>query len=505
MNTRRFRIYTISADILILSVSFVFMTWLKPAGIKSYIPSHLSIFVILAAIWVFVSLLNGKIGRGQIVNIRSLFFRVISSNIISVSLPTLFMYTVREVGFSRTVVLGTALTATILELVAGTLWIAFSKAVVQEPEYPKLSEREMVARSHPENDNFFSPDPYLEARLQMGCQPACATALASMVSPAEGSRLAVVSTDDSFNIKNLTSGDYSCIINLRVMNTIRKLDDFLDCVNARLTGDGVYICIVETMEQRSKRLKRKLTPWLYYPLAPFDFFFMRVLPRLRITRGVWQFLSGGMNPPLSRAESLGRLCRAGFFIRQEKFTGSLLCIKAQRRAEPMPVNGSGYGMIIALPRIGWNGKTFNVYKLRTMHPYSEFIQDYVYEIHDLQEGGKLKHDFRITSWGRFCRRIWLDELPMIVNLLKGDMKMVGVRPLSAHYFNLYSKELRKRRIKYKPGLIPPFYVDMPSDLEAIQRSEIKYLDAWDHHPITTDIRYFFRSIYNILLRRARSN
>jgi len=51
------------------------------------------------------------------------------------------------------------------------------------------------------------------------------------------------------------------------------------------------------------------------------------------------------------------------------------------------------------------------------------------------------------------------------------MKFVGIRPLSKQYFELYREEVRERRTKYKPGLIPPFYADMPSDLDGIQASE----------------------------------
>ncbi len=505
MNKRRFRVYTVSADILILALSFIVMTWLKPAGMKTYVPSHAPFFLILALFWVIVSLLSGKIGSGQIVNLRTLFYHVITSNIIATSIAAMLMYAFRDVGFSRTVVFGTALTATFLELAAGTLWISFRKASLQVPDQVIPSEREMVARSHPGNGAGHEPDPFLVARLAQGVSAEGATALAEMVSPAQSSRLSVVSTSDVFNIQNLASGDYSCIINLRPMNAIRGLDAFLDAVNVRLTGDGIYICCVETMQQRSRRLRRKLTPVLYYPVLPVDFLLKRVIPRLRITRGLWQFFTRGANPPLSRAEALGRLCRAGFAIRQEKFAGNMLLIKAERRSEPLPFNGSGYGMIIALPRIGYRGKTFTVFKLRTMHPYSEFIQDYVYDLHDLQDGGKMKQDFRITTWGRIARRVWLDELPMTVNLFTGDMKLVGVRPLSPHYFNLYSEEMKKRRINYKPGLLPPFYADMPSDLERIQQSEIKYLDAWDRSHTLTDIRYFFKGLWNIVFRRVRSN
>ncbi len=139
-----------------------------------------------------------------------------------------------------------------------------------------------------------------------------------------------------------------------------------------------------------------------------------------------------------------------------------------------------------------------------MHPYSEYIQDYVYNLYDLQDGGKFNNDFRITSWGSVCRKIWLDEVPTFINLAKGNMKLVGVRPLSKHYFELYKEDVRQRRIMYKPGLIPPFYADMPSDLDSIQASEMKYLDSYDRSPLLTDFRYFWKSWWNILFKHARS-
>ena len=94
---------------------------------------------------------------------------------------------------------------------------------------------------------------------------------------------------------------------------------------------------------------------------------------------------------------------------------------------------------------------------------------------------------------------------MLKNFFQGDLKLIGVRPLSKHYFELYKKEVRERRIKYKPGLIPPFYVDLPCDLEAIQASELKYFNSFDKHPFITDFRYFWKSGWNILFMKARSN
>ena len=207
---------------------------------------------------------------------------------------------------------------------------------------------------------------------------------------------------------------------------------------------------------------------------------------------------------ISRAEALGRVCRGGFDIINERFIGDMLFIEASKKTEPLPIKENMGSPIIALPRIGKNGVTVMVFKMRTMHPYSEYIQDYVYKQSDIQAGGKFKNDFRVTSWGALCRKIWLDEFPMFINIFKGELKLVGVRPLSSHYFNLYDEKVQERRTKYKPGLIPPFYYDMPKDLEAIQASEIKYLDSYDKNPFLTDFRYFFISFRNILFRHARS-
>jgi lipopolysaccharide/colanic/teichoic acid biosynthesis glycosyltransferase len=316
---------------------------------------------------------------------------------------------------------------------------------------------------------------------------------------------AVLSTTTAFNISNLPKEKYNYIINLRRINDIIKLNEFLDAINSKLEPEGMVFCCVETKDQRKARLLRKYPPVLNYIFYSFDFVVKRILPKLKFTRGLYRFLTRDTNNVVSRAEALGRLSRAGFMINQESFIGNYLCIEGMKIGDPIPMNGTNYGPLIALPRIGKNGDLIKVYKLRTMHPYSEFVQDYVYRQHDLQLGGKFNDDFRITSWGAFCRRVWLDELPMLINLLKANMKLVGVRPLSKHYYELYNPQLQERRIKYKPGLIPPFYADMPEDLDAIQESEKRYLDAFDKHAIRTDFIYFNKSIFNILFRRARSN
>ena len=139
-----------------------------------------------------------------------------------------------------------------------------------------------------------------------------------------------------------------------------------------------------------------------------------------------------------------------------------------------------------------------------MHPYSEYIQDFVYKQNSLTDGGKFKDDFRIPGWGKFLRKFWIDELPMLANWVRGDLKFVGVRPISNQYLSLYSIEHQQKRKRFKPGLVPPFYADMPKTIEEIEKSERVYLEAYEKAPIMTDVKYFFKILYNILLNKKRS-
>jgi lipopolysaccharide/colanic/teichoic acid biosynthesis glycosyltransferase len=512
MEKRRFRIITLFADIIILAISFLFMVWIKPASLRYYLPSHTPFFVTLAVIWLIVSLVSGKMHRGKIINFSTLFNRVISGNIISLAITALLMYTIREYTYSRMIVLGTTLLATFLELVIGSVYIAYKKASIQDLEeyekyrsYRKPSEYDLVNEINGKyTETVPEVHPEIVNAIENEAGPEMAEAIIRMTGTKLTERTAVLSTTTVFNITSLHEKRYEYIINLHRINDIKKLNDFIDAVNRKLEDKGYFFCCVETKDQRKKRILRKYWPVFNYIYYFFDFIVKRILPKLKFTRQLYFYLTHGNNAVISRAEALGRLCRGGFRIQQESFLGNHLCIEAKKTRDPLPRNENIYGPIIALPRIGKNGETIKVYKLRTMHPYSEYIQDYVYRLHDLENGGKFKNDFRVTSWGAVCRKIWLDELPTFLNFFKGNMKLVGIRPLSKHYFQLYREDVRERRIKYKPGLIPPFYADMPEDLEQIQLSELKYLDSYDKHPFFTDMKYFFKSWWNILFHHARS-
>ena len=139
-----------------------------------------------------------------------------------------------------------------------------------------------------------------------------------------------------------------------------------------------------------------------------------------------------------------------------------------------------------------------------MYPYSEFIQKDVFEENNLDASGKFLNDFRITSWGRILRKYFIDEIPQLYNWLRSDINLVGVRAISKHYYSLYPKDLQELRINFKPGLIPPYYADMPTTFDEIVESEVRYLQKKKEKPIITNMIYFVKALINIIFSGARS-
>lgn len=289
------------------------------------------------------------------------------------------------------------------------------------------------------------------------------------------------------------------------INDVRHINRFFIAAHRALANGGMFVVRFETLHQRRLRIRRKYPRWFAMPYYVATFLFHRIVSKLPlIKRGYFAFTKG-RNRPLSKAEVLGRLTYCGFEIVDTRAFDRRLYVIARKVRMPRTDPTPSYGPLFRMARVGQDGRTIHVYKLRTMHPYSEYLQEYVYRRNRLADGGKLRRDFRVTVWGQWLRRLWIDELPMVINWLRRDLKLVGVRPLSQHYESLYPEDLRVRRRRVRPGLIPPFYADMPRTFEEIMASEDRYLNAYAARPIRTDLRYFIRSLYNIVVRRARSS
>lgn len=314
----------------------------------------------------------------------------------------------------------------------------------------------------------------------------------------------LVSTSNIFNIFKESEKSFSSLINLKRGNDIKRLNKFFKAVNSVLPVGGTFIGCIETLEQRKKRIIAKFPPVIGYIYYFFDFIFKRVFPKFIVTKKIYFFISNGRNRALSKTEVLGRLYSCGFKIKAEQFINGQFYFVCEKSIEPLIVDNPSYGPLFSMKRVGKNGKIIYCYKVRTMHPYAEYIQGYVYETYGLKNGDKFENDFRVTSWGKIFRKYWIDELPMIYNLLRGDIKIVGVRPLSEHKLSLYRKDLAELRKKTRPGLVPPFYADLPNTLDGLMDSEEKYLKAYLKRPLITDVKYFILAMYNILFKKARS-
>lgn len=289
------------------------------------------------------------------------------------------------------------------------------------------------------------------------------------------------------------------------LNDIKDVNEMIVGLNNKLKKDDFIILKAETQDSRTDRIFLKFSMPFAYIYYPIDFILKRVFPKWLPTRYITQYLTKGKNRVMSKAEIFGRIHACGFFITDYYLDGFNTQIQAKKVEEVMEVPINTCGVFIFLKRVGYQEKRIRVLKLRTMHCYSEFIQDVVYDQNSISSGGKIKNDFRITKWGSFFRRYWIDELPMIYNFIKGDMKFVGVRPLSEHYFGLYPADMQKLRTRCKPGLVPPFYADMPKTLEEVIESERKYLEAYFISPFCTDFKYFFLAMNNIFFKQARSS
>lgn len=306
-----------------------------------------------------------------------------------------------------------------------------------------------------------------------------------------------------YNVKD-ESGYFKNIINLRRINDIRYINKFFEAVNAHLPQGGRFVGCVETKALRKERILKKYPKGINWAFYVADFIFKRVFPKVPVFKQLYFNLTKGRNRVLTSVETLGRLYSCGFKVAGLEQKGNLLYFIAEKVKEPDFNLAPSYGPLFKMRRAGKGGGHIYVYKLRTMHPYAEYLQEYIYEQNKLCEGGKFKNDIRVTTLGKFCRKFWLDEVPMLINVLKGDLKLIGVRPLSSHYLSLYSPELVEKRSTVKPGLLPPFYADMPKTLEEIMASELRYLEAYAKEPLKTDIKYFFKICNNIIIKKARS-
>lgn len=151
------------------------------------------------------------------------------------------------------------------------------------------------------------------------------------------------------------------------------------------------------------------------------------------------------------------------------------------------IANKGAGAFFFQDRPGKDAKIFKVIKFKTMTDERD------------TEGNLLPDEARLTRVGKFVRSTSIDELPQLINVLKGDMALIGPRPLLVQYLPLYSPE-QARRHEVRPGISGWAQCH---GRNAISWTEKFKLDVWyvDHCTLLTDIKVIFITIKNVLMRK----
>lgn len=154
-------------------------------------------------------------------------------------------------------------------------------------------------------------------------------------------------------------------------------------------------------------------------------------------------------------------------------------------------------VFFAQKRVGRNGRIFKMYKFRSMYADAEERKE---ELLDRNEMNglmfKIEEDPRVTRVGKILRKTSLDEFPQFLNILKGDMSLVGTRPPTLDEFSQYSP-YHKKRLSFRPGLTGMWQVSGRSDItdfEEIVRMDVEYIDNWSY---LLDIKILLKTVLQV--------
>jgi len=132
-------------------------------------------------------------------------------------------------------------------------------------------------------------------------------------------------------------------------------------------------------------------------------------------------------------------------------------------------------------RLGLHKRRFGVYKFRTMVPDAEKMQAELEHLNEVKGAAfKIKNDPRVTPIGRILRKISIDELPQLFNVLKGDMSLVGPRPLPIRDYEEFDRDGHRRRFSVRPGITCLWQIRGRSDIsfEKWMELDMEYIDNW---------------------------
>jgi hypothetical protein len=495
-----------------LAIIFFTMVWIKTSQVYYY-QGFERILLVLYGSWALSTAITYRYSQNNKRNIYYYVTPYLKAGILMILFVSILFFFLRLEPLSRILLFGTAIVHSCLEVITFTFIYIMKNVSGPGSRYlsdygPDILDEQLLAIE--KDESIYSKNLSLKDIIGK-IIPKEWSVLEDLFSTDilkqeyAKSDISILSTQSVFNINVQEANSSMMIINLGILNNMRRINKYFLIAHEKIKAGGWIVGTYTALEDDWYRLRSKMPKLVFSILYPIYFLVHRVFPKIPYLKNLYFLFTKGSNRKISRAEVLGRLAHSGFKVVNEIRQNSTSYFIAQKVKLPSIERNPSYGPIIQLNRIGYHGEHINIYKFRTMHPYSEFIQKEVFKKNDLNASGKLRNDFRITKWGKFIRKLWIDELPQLLNWFRGDLAIVGVRALSEHYFSLYPENLQNLRTQFKPGLIPPYYADLPKNFEKILDSERNYLLQKQKHPFKTDFTYFWKAMYNILIKGVRSS
>jgi len=156
-------------------------------------------------------------------------------------------------------------------------------------------------------------------------------------------------------------------------------------------------------------------------------------------------------------------------------------------------------------RAGRYGRPFRMWKFRTMVPGADQVLDELKEQAGNQMDGpvfKLDDDPRIFPLGRFMRKFSIDELPQLINVLRGEMSLVGPRPMAVYELPRIEESAQRRKLSVKPGLTCIWQVSGRNEISSFQewvKLDLQYIDNWS---LWLDFRILLKTIPAVLFAKG---
>jgi lipopolysaccharide/colanic/teichoic acid biosynthesis glycosyltransferase len=323
------------------------------------------------------------------------------------------------------------------------------------------------------------------------------TELYSKVAPSDDSTGTLLVCNSVVEPVKYKDKEFDLVIENEKVNDLPSINKYFKSYHKIIVNGGILILSYKNSYQPvfEKRLQSKIGKLFHNVIA---YVYGSVISKVN------SLLSRPQKRILSKTEVWGRLAYYGFDVLHEiEHDGfsTLIASKVQSISDnPNPSSAH----LIKLNRVGYAGKIIKIYKIRTMYPYSEFLQEKVFKMNQLTSTGKINEDFRITKPGKIYRKYWVDELPQLLDWMRGEIKLVGIRAMSQHFFSLYPEEYKALFVQVKPGIISPIFDDENDDFGNIVKIEQDYLEQYLRNPLRTDIKYMFLTLKHIV-SGVRSN